>query len=292
MAFFVGCPVWACKGWVGNFYPDDTKPADYLREYGRRLTTIEGNTTFYAVPGPKAIEHWLSETPESFRFCPKIPKSISHEGLLAPRIAAAHEFIVVMRSLGGRLGPMFLQLPPRYSPRFMDDLQLFLDEWPADCRLAVEVRHVDWFEPPHHAQLQALLSSHNMARVAIDTRPIRKLEGHRILAGTVYATLLEARRQKPDVPVVPERTTDFLFVRYIGHPQMEINAPLLEEWAHHIAAALQSGSDAFVFCHSPETLAAPFVCRELHRAVRRLVDMPPLPWDSAGQDGYYQDRLI
>ncbi len=292
MQLFVGCPVWACKAWVGEFYPQGTRPADYLREYSRRLTTIEGNTTFYAVPGPKTIEHWLTETPLSFRFCPKIPKNISHAGPLANQIEAAAEFIQAMRGLGGRLGPMFLQLPPRYSPRLVDDLRLFLEAWPQDCRLAVEVRHLDWFEASNDAELNSLLSRRGMARVVIDTRPIRSLEGDRILAGSVYETLLEARRQKPNVPAIPQRTTDFVFIRYIGHPAMRINTPLLEEWAGHLAAELRGGTDAYVFCHSPEALIAPFICRELHIAVRRLVDIPPLPWDSAGKDAFEQDRLL
>ncbi len=292
MQLFVGCPVWACKAWVGNFYPQGTMPSNYLREYSRRLTTIEGNTTFYATPGPKALEHWVSETPESFRFCPKIPKAISHQGTLAPHIAAARQFVDTLSGLGGRLGPMFLQLPPRYSPALIDDLRLFIEAWPSDCRLAVEVRHLDWFGAPHTEALNALLARHAMARVAIDTRPIRKLEGDRILTGTVYATLLEARRQKPDVPVDPQTTTDFLFVRYIGHPQMEVNAPYLDEWADRIAKALRSGSDVFAFCHSPETVAAPFVCRDLHARVRRLIDIPALPWANADQDRPEQHRLL
>src|SRR5690242_21135771 len=64
---------------LGNFYPTGTKPAEFLREYARRLTTIEGNTTFYAIPAPKTIESWIEHTPETFRFCPKIPKAIRSE---------------------------------------------------------------------------------------------------------------------------------------------------------------------------------------------------------------------
>ena len=46
MTFFIGSAVWAHQGWVGNFFPKGTKQADYLREYAKRLTTVEGNTTF------------------------------------------------------------------------------------------------------------------------------------------------------------------------------------------------------------------------------------------------------
>ncbi|WP_345343292.1 DUF72 domain-containing protein [Candidatus Villigracilis affinis] len=74
MSLYLGCPVWSFKGWVGNFYPKGTKSTDFLREYARRLTTIEGNTTFYAVPAPKTIEAWAEQTPETFRFLPEDSK--------------------------------------------------------------------------------------------------------------------------------------------------------------------------------------------------------------------------
>ena len=230
MNLYLGCPIWSFKGWVGNFYPKGAKPSEYLREYARRLTTIEGNTTFYAVPAQKTLENWISETPDTFRFCPKIPKAISHEGKLMDYVDRARGFVDVMRGLGTRLGPMFLQLPPRYSPSLFADLKAFLSLWSSDVRLAVEVRHLDWFDSPHDDSLDRLLADHNMARVTIDTRPIRNLQGDAVLAGSTYESLLEARERKPDVPVVPKRTSDFIFVRYIGHPQMDVNIPLLGEW--------------------------------------------------------------
>ena len=177
MNFYIGCPIWSWKGWVGNFYPEGTKPSDFLREYTRRLTTVEGNTTFYAVPAQKTLEGWMEEMPPTFRFCPKVPKAISHEGKLLDNLGRAHGFVDLMRQLGARLGPMFLQLPPRYSPKLLGDLQAFLADWPLDVRLAVEVRHLDWFDTPHNESLNELLTAHNMARVTIDTRPIRDLSG-------------------------------------------------------------------------------------------------------------------
>jgi uncharacterized protein YecE (DUF72 family) len=131
-----------------------------------------------------------------------------------------------------------------------------------------------------------------MARVVIDTRPIRSLEGDGILAGSAYQTLLEARQRKPNVPVFQERTTDFLFLRYIGHPQLEVNAPLLDEWADYLASQLQAGAEAYVFCHSPDNLAAPRLCRELHLRVADRIPIPTLPWDEADSNAFEQSRLF
>jgi len=292
MNIYLGCPIWSFKGWVGNFYPKGTKPSEYLREYAKRVTTIEGNTTFYAVPAQKTLEQWVAEMPETFRFCPKIPKAISHEGKLTENIDRTRAFVDVMRGLGTRLGPMFLQLPPRFSPKLIDDLQAFLSAWGDDMRLAVEVRHLDWFESPHDELLDVLLADHNMARVTIDTRPIRSLHGDAILAGSTYESLLEARERKPDVPVAPKRTSDFVFVRYIGHPNLEINRPFLEEWGGYFSSQLKTGADVFAFCHSPDNLIAPTLCRELYQRVSRDVNIPPLPWDDADVSTFEQNRLF
>jgi uncharacterized protein YecE (DUF72 family) len=77
MSLYLGCPIWSFKGWVGSFFPKGTKPADFLWEYDRRLNTVEGNTTFYATPSPEKLARWVKETPETFRFCPKLPRAIS-----------------------------------------------------------------------------------------------------------------------------------------------------------------------------------------------------------------------
>ena len=292
MNFYTGCPIWSFKGWVGNFYPEGTKPGDFLHEYTLRLTTVEGNTTFYAVPSTKTIQGWAAEMVEGFRFCPKLPRTISHAGNLSEHIEEALTFVEIMSGLGSNLGPMFLQLPPRYSPRQFEDLKAFLQTWPKEYRLAVEVRHLDWFDAPHHDSLNQLLSEHNMARVVIDTRPIRDLKGDKILRGSVYESLLQARERKPNVPVIPENTADFVFVRYIGHPEMQINLPFLNEWGDFVAKQLSQGLDVFLFCHSPENLTAPRLCRTLYQRVAAQIKIPPLPWDEIDASTFEQGRLF
>ncbi len=277
MEFYIGCPIWADKGWVGSLYPAGTKPSDYLRLYAQQLTTVEGNTTFYAVPAQATLQHWVEETPATFRFCPKIPRTISHAGKLAGHLEEALAFLKVMDQLGDRLGPCFLQLPPSYPPAWIDDLKQFLAGWPTEAPLAVEVRHLAWFDARSHAALQDLLASRQMARVIIDTRPIRSLAGDKILRGSVYERLVQARKQKPDLPVVIAPTASFTFLRYIGHPIMEQNTPFLEEWAGHLADWLGEGRDAYVFCHCPDERLDPELCRSLHRGVAAKAPISPLP---------------
>ena len=292
MSLYIGCPVWSFKGWVGNFYPKRTRPQDFLREYARRLNTFEGNTTFYAVPAAKTLETWIEQTLGTFYFCLKIPKAISHERDLAGGMDRALEFVSAVRLLASRLGPMFLQLPPSYSPKLMPDLATFLSAFPKDIRLCVEVRHLGWFEDGNRYALNALLADHNMARVVIDTRPIRTLAGDDSIRGSAYESLLEARERKPDVPVFEEVTADFTFLRFIGHPEMEHNQPFIGEWTAWAADQLAAGKDAYIFCHSPDNLLAPFIAREFHRQISSRVEVAPLPWDDAEADSPRQPRLF
>lgn len=230
--------------------------------------------------------------PDGFHFCAKLPRAISHEGKLEHHIDDALSFVEIMGQLGPRLGPMFLQLPPRYSTKLLADLQAFLAHWPPTVRLAVEVRHLDWFDPPHHTALNELLAKHNMARVVIDTRPIRTLKGDKILRGSAYESLLEARERKPNVPVIPERTANFVFIRYIGHPQLTYNIAFLDDWSGYLVSQLREGANAYVFCHSPDNMIAPYLCRELHQRIATQFSVSPLPWDETDATTLKQGRLF
>ena len=155
MQFRMGCAVWAFKGWVGEFYPAGSRASDFLRLYGDRLLTVEGNTTFYSVPNEETVARWAAETPPNFRFCLKVPRDVTHSGLLAPAMTKAIAFAERMAGLGERLGPFFAQLPPSYGPAQFEDLAAFVAAWPQSIApLAVEVRHPQWFTPAGDRRLK------------------------------------------------------------------------------------------------------------------------------------------
>lgn len=289
---YLGCPIWAYKGWVGTFYPEGSRTSDYLREYARRLNAVEGNTTFYGIPTGTTLIRWSQDTPPDFRFCLKLPRSISHSGQLSDYFEEVMAFIETVSLLGTRLGPFFLQLPPRFSPDQLPDLTVFLENWPSAFRLAVEVRHLGWFDPSANTTLDALLAEHHVARVIVDTRPIRSLKGDRILQGSVYQHLLEAHKRKPDVTVVSGRTAPFAYIRYIGHPDMNRNEEIIREWSDILSSWLQEGTDIYVFCHCPDERLDPWLCRAMHRFISTRILLPPLPWDDLDVQTPHQSRLF
>lgn len=267
--FYIGCPIWGYKGWVGNFFPASTPSSEYLRIYSRRLNAVEGNTIFYALPSPETITRWNQETPPIFRICPKVSRSISHASHLENSREETLILVERLSGLGTRLGPMFLQLPPSFGPAQLPQLETFLNFWPTNVRLAVEVRHPAFFEVEHAATLNALLSQYKVARVMMDTRPIR-------IGSSEEKQVLQARERKPNLPLQIAVTTDFAFVRYIGHPRMEVNEPLLDTWAQQLAEWLQRGITAYVFCHCPFEVYSPVICYALYQRVGALIPLPPL----------------
>jgi uncharacterized protein YecE (DUF72 family) len=275
---YIGCPAWGYTDWVGNFFPARTAKNDFLRLYSQRLSTVEGNTIFYALPSKETIGRWAQETPETFRFCPKVLRSISHEADMASKKEETALFIEHMRCFGKRLGPIFLQLPPSFAPTQLAQLQAFLDIWPPDLRLAVEVRHPAFYtEAEHTRDLNALLQHYKVSRVIMDTRPIRT-------GSAQEQQMLQARERKPDLPVQIIATTDFAFVRYIGHPRLDVNEPFLTLWAEQLAQWYKQGLTLYLFCHCPFEQYSPSLCFHLYQRIKALVPLPPLDWQLDDDD--------
>ncbi len=267
----VGCAIWAYDGWANGFFPPGLPKDDRLKAYAERLTTVEGNNTFYAVPTLAAVRRWAEQTPETFRFSPKFPRAISHAAQLKNVNAQTGSFIGVMRMLGPRLGPLMLQLPPSFGPSRLPLLKNYIESLPKDLQVAVEVRHPDWFIDDNSEKLNEALIAVNASKVVFDVRPAHSSDS---------PDADSAKERKPDVPLVPDAIQPFVIVRYISSPVMPENDPYLAEWTPRLAKWLKEGRDVYFYAHCPREEQSPIVARELYRRVSKVIDLPPLPWDS------------
>lgn len=279
MNFYLGCAVWSYKGWVGDFYPSGSRAADFLHLYSRRLPTVEGNTTFYAVPEPNKIARWAAQTPPGFKFCLKLPREITHGSLLTPALYQALSFLELAQGLGERLGPIFAQLPPSYSPNNLEDLATFLAAI-ADYQLpfALEVRHPDWFKAPHNHQLADLLQALGIGKVLLDSRPIYQpqAEGE---DSNMHKQITQERR-KPNLPLQPVVTAPFSLIRFISHPQAQLNQVYWQEWVKLIQVWLREGKQIYFFVHCPQEEQSPHNARYFQQLlIQQGVAVPPLPWE-------------
>ena len=139
----LGCPGWGDPKWVGRLFPSGTKSTEFLYHYARVFNTVEGNTTFYALPSADTVARWAASVPDEFRFCFKFPRTITHDKLLVDAAGETHEFLDRVAPLGARLGTLMLQLPPRFAD--LARLRGFLATLPTDFRYAVELRHDVFF---------------------------------------------------------------------------------------------------------------------------------------------------
>jgi uncharacterized protein YecE (DUF72 family) len=277
MSFFIGCAVWGYKGWVGELFPKGSKAADFLQLYTQRFTTVEGNTTFYAVPDRETIASWAAQMPPGFEFCPKLPRQLTHNGLLEPSIPGALKFLEQMRGFGEHLGPIFAQLPPSYEPTSLEDLTAFLKAWPRrEAPLAIEVRHASWFKEPHASRLNARLEELGVGRVVLDTRPA--------YSGSATYGKQSVDPRKPKVPMQPVVTAPFSLVRFISHPDQTVNQPFMEEWVTLLDQWLRSGKRIYFFMHCPLEQYSPGNARHFQQLLEQHgVPVPPLPWNSIDQ---------
>ena len=161
---FVGTSGWAYPTWKPDFYPAGLAQKNFLSFYAERLSTVEVNYTFRALPTAKMLEGWLAATPPHFRFAFKAPQRITHFSRLRDAGAHLDQFLAALASVAsaGRLGPLLFQLPPNFkadTSLLADFLSLPALCGPAAPRLAFEFRHASWLEQP----VYDLLSQANAA---------------------------------------------------------------------------------------------------------------------------------
>lgn len=280
LPYRLGCPVWACDAWVGSLYSTKDRRR-WLGEYSAVFGTVEGNSTFYALPADDVVARWADEAAPGFRFALKTPAAITHEHQLANAEALTADWIDRLRTLQAAdlLGPTLLQLPPFFAGSQFGDLVRFVEAWPVDLPLAVEPRHDDYFDSAHgdagyEQDFDALLREHGVDRAIFDSRALFHAppddEIERVSQG-----------RKPNPPHRVTVTGRRPFVRFVGRNNRRLAQTWIAEWASTLAGWIGQGMQPYLFCHSPNDTFAPEFCEDLHAALQQrlpgLPDFPPWP---------------
>ena len=267
--YYLGCPGWGVKSWVGRLFPSGTRPAEFLERYAQVFNTVEGNTTFYALPAPEIVARWRDQVPAEFRFCFKFPREISHDKLLIDCAAEVATFVDRVAPLGDKLGTLFLQLPPRFDGALLPRLRAFLAGLPTGLDYAVELRHEAFFcDGPEQAEVLAVLRDRRVDLVTMDTRGLH--------AGKSLS-LADVRARKPSLPVLVRTTAERPIVRCVPHEELDAARPFVEPWAQQIARWIGEGKRPYFFMHAPDDTFAPENAYAFHAMVRRHHDAGELP---------------
>jgi uncharacterized protein YecE (DUF72 family) len=149
----IGTSGFSYPKWRGSFYPDKLPEAQMLGSYAERLGTVEINNTFYRMPNAETLGKWAADTPATFRFALKSPRSITHIKKLADAASSLQQLDAASQALGDKRGPILFQLPP-FLRKDLARLDDFLAALPAGLRAAMEFRHTSWFSDDVYSRLR------------------------------------------------------------------------------------------------------------------------------------------
>jgi uncharacterized protein YecE (DUF72 family) len=128
----VGTSGWSYPSWRPGFYPEATRPEDFLSSYASRLPAVELNATKYRLPAEEQFRRWAAQVPDGFRFAVKAPPGVER------RLATFEERV---RALGDRLACVRVVVE---TPRDDGLVELLLRAADPVLRWALDLRDPSW----------------------------------------------------------------------------------------------------------------------------------------------------
>jgi uncharacterized protein YecE (DUF72 family) len=140
---FLGTSGWQYAHWRGRLYPPGVPQRRWLEHFAENFATVEINAAFYRLPQRSTFEDWAARTPSDMVFAVKASRYLTHVRRLREPADPVARLMAAAGGLGGKLGPVLLQLPPtlQADPAALDAV---LAAFPAGVRVAVEPRHPSW----------------------------------------------------------------------------------------------------------------------------------------------------
>lgn len=228
----VGCAKWN-KTDLKGFYPKGTK--DELTYYGTQFNSIELNATFYGMPSPEQVQTWKEKTPADFKFFPKITNTVSHFRRLLNINDVVTQFATAVLNFDEKLGMVFLQLHDNFKPKDYERLEKFVQDWPKEVPLAIELRNNEWFTDEEiFNKTCELFEKNQITNIIVDTAGRRDMLHMRL-------------------------TTPVAFIRYVG-ANAESDYTRLDDWIERIKVWKEEGLEKlYFFVHQNIEKASPLL---------------------------------
>jgi len=214
----IGTSGWNYRHWREILYPRGLGQRRWLEHYAGEFDTVEVNATFYRLPAESTFAGWRARTGEGFVFALKAPKQITHLKKLTDCEGELSAFLSRAELLEERLGPVLVQLPPRW-PCHLSALAGFLSCLREGFRFAFEFRDESWCCP----EVYALLRDRGAALVRVSA---------------------------PRYPDAPVATASFQYLRMHGDKRLyssQYSQETLASWAEAVVEWAAEGQDVFVY---------------------------------------------
>ena len=158
----------------------------HLQRYARVFGCVEINSSFHRPHALAVYEKWAASVAPSFRFAVKLPRIVTHDLRLRSTREPIEQFFAQSAGLGGKRGPLLVQLPPSlaFEPRVARTFFALLRAR-TDGLVVCEPRHATWFAPA----AEALLLRFAIGRVSADPPPVPGADTPGGWPGIVYYRL-------------------------------------------------------------------------------------------------------
>lgn len=228
----IGCAKWN-KTDLKGFYPKGTK--DELTYYATQFNSIELNATFYGMPTAEQVLTWKEKTPADFKFFPKITNTVSHFRRLLNIDDVVTQFATAVLNFDQKLGMVFLQLHDNFKPKDYERLEQFVNKWPKEVPLAIELRNTEWFTDEEIFNTTCkLFEEHDITNIIVDTAGRRDMLHMRL-------------------------TTPSAFIRYVG-ANAESDYERLDDWLKRLTQWKKEGlQNVYFFVHQNIEKASPLL---------------------------------
>jgi uncharacterized protein YecE (DUF72 family) len=230
----LGVRSWESMKYKGTLYDYDTPIGEFLKHYASQYDSVEYHGSFTDIPSArrlKAMKEEVEVVNKEFKFCPVVPRSISHESELGRNPYDLKDFLENISVLDDHLGPCIWRLPETFSPLSLQILMKFLLSWPSGMKLALQFTHPEWFKKSH----------------ALKTI-VKELQGRSI------SILVEDRVGSPSLSE-NLLMSDHLLVRFYGRPQLNQDDQRLAMWVYKLGEYKAYGiKDSYFFLYEQEEM--------------------------------------
>jgi uncharacterized protein YecE (DUF72 family) len=183
---YIGTCSWKYDSWENLVY-SVKKPSNYLQEYARQFRTVEVDQWFWSLfpgskvvlPKPSVVREYSESVPSNFRFCIKVPNSITlthyYKKAKSDPLAANPyflsselmlQFLDVLQPLHPHLGPLIFQFEYLNKQKmagagaFIDQIGRFIAKLPKDFMYCVESRNPNYLNRTYFNALKSLNLHH------------------------------------------------------------------------------------------------------------------------------------
>lgn len=215
---WIGLDKWGRTEWAGSLYPPRVKEKEYLENYVQHFNSIELNATHYKIFTETTIKNWLGKVGDrKFIFCPKMYQGVTHRGNLLGKDLILNEYFKSIKIFEDHLGPTFIQVNEKFSPKRKYELFEFLKKLPHDSACFLEVRNEAWFSSKEQLEeLTGYLQDLHIGFVITDT-PNRRDVVH----------------MKLTIPKV--------FIRFACFGDHELDLYRIEQWKQKLKVWFENG---------------------------------------------------